>query len=74
MRHSNRISSHLAAVSASPAGLSSAAIPFGSGFALCPWVVAPGSWQMQVYQLAFERARAALEPARSRMTFEFSAN
>jgi len=39
----------------------SAAVPeVGAAFVVCPLTFAPGSWQQQLYQSAFERARAAL--------------
>jgi hypothetical protein len=33
-------------------------------FAFCPVALVPGSWAQQVYEAAYARARAAVEPRR----------
>ena len=44
-----------------------AALPeVGAAFVVCPLVFAPGSWQQQLYQSAFEHARTALVHVQAR--------
>jgi hypothetical protein len=36
------------------------------GFTACPVAFAPGSWQQQLFETAYERARQAVTPERQR--------
>jgi hypothetical protein len=46
----------------------------GGSFVVLPCNLAPAAWQIQLYQVAYERARAELEQPPSRPAVVFSQN
>jgi hypothetical protein len=60
----NRISRHRSP-SSGASSPSAAAAPIPNGFVVCPLQLAAAQpWQQEIYRLAYERARAAVETPR----------